>query len=571
MNDGIATKVAEAIRRGEVLPAEALADYPLPEQKVENDSGINVLLDLAHHCYMGAMWGVANTLQQQGFRCVSSHACLHTALQRNASSLVRTHAGTSAAGKDIRPFIRWPHAEMNVVVTFQADGDAPAYTDEEIEALAAFVADGGGLLIFADINARGKAPAWGSRDTWPLRSLMRRFGIDVEESFGTWRGAAMPRLKGDDAWTAVPQSEAGGEALVQQRQWGRGRILAASSLYLIHHPLWTGDEPEDLRAPRRENLQQFIRWTAGGKEPVGGTLRLPDTHGGGGGIYPECEKRFAGIHVLYAGNQRRDVLDLVEKEYPRIRDRVLSWLPSPLPQDEPLRIVLAAGTGGGWAVNAFLPKENGIISYDLAGLVGIFAHEFAHILSGPRNDSGQTAADWFDGNQGEAHAGFFQGKILAQYTDNPSMRDCNGILDVEREHGPIDLARAAAEGYACYGGGGNVWRKLWFIWQKLDERYGTTWYPRWRWVQYTRWLHDPERKLSVDEMVEDMSIAVGEDLFPFFRQLGTTLEKERFAQARFNGETLDLPVAELTPDPTGNARLDPIGDYRRPISPQPTP
>jgi hypothetical protein len=63
-----------------------------------------------------------------------------------------------------------------------------------------------------------------------------------------------------------------------------------------------------------------------------------------------------------------------------------------------------------------------------------------------------------------------------------------------------------------------------------------------------------------------MSIAVGEDLFPFFRKIGTTLEKDRFAEAEFMGQTLRLPVAPIDTDPAGSVRLEAIADFRKPIA-----
>ena len=53
-----------------------------------------------------------------------------------------------------------------------------------------------------------------------------------------------------------------------------------------------------------------------------------------------------------------------------------------------------------------------------------------------------------------------------------------------------------------------------------------------------------------------MSIAVGEDLFPFFRKIGTTLTKDRFARAVFEGKTMDLPVAPLKITPAGPIGTD---------------
>lgn len=561
-------EVSAAIRSGDVLPVEALERYPLPEQEVDDDTGINVLLDLAHHCYMGAMWRLAGQLKAGGFRCVSSHACLGSVLKPGALSLVRTLAGEADDGKPIRPFIRWPNCRYNVVLTFQADGGAPVYTEAERGALGDFVREGGGLVIFADINGNGKCPAHGDRENWPLLGLLGDFGAGLRLETDV---LADKRIPGFDlrsgGWESMMCGE-GGMPVVARRFFGEGRVALVSSLCLVHHPLWTGVEqtPEEERK-RGRLLGETIRWASGGSAASGGDLRLPDTHGGAGGIYPEIEKRIGNIHILYSGNQPGEILQTIEEEYIAIRDRILGWLPSPLPEGEPLRIILGAGIGGGWAVNAFYPKENGIISYELAGLVGIFAHEFAHILSGPRNNEGRAAAHWFDGNQSEAHAGFFQGRILALYTDNKSMRDCNTIFDYEKEHGVIDLGKAATEGYGAYGGGHWVWRKLWYVWQKLDDRYGTTWYPRWRWVQHTRWQDTPDKELTLEEMIEDMSIAVGEDLFPFFCRIGTTLTKDRFEDVEFRGRSLKLAVAPVDDGPAGDACLEPAGDYTAELVP----
>jgi hypothetical protein len=129
------------------------------------------------------------------------------------------------------------------------------------------------------------------------------------------------------------------------------------------------------------------------------------------------------------------------------------------------------------------------------------------------------------------------------------------------------LANLSAEQYS------KGWTKLWWVFQKLDDRYGPTWYPRWVWVKNTRWQDDRPRALTWDEVVEDMSIAVGEDLFPFFRKIGARLSKERFPEAAFQGRKLLLPIAPLSLGPAGQAKLDRIGDYRAPLplAPRPAP
>ena len=106
----------------------------------------------------------------------------------------------------------------------------------------------------------------------------------------------------------------------------------------------------------------------------------------------------------------------------------------------------------------------------------------------------------------------------------------------------------------------------WYVWQKLDDRYGPTWYPRWRWVQEQRWKDDTEKeKLTWEETVEDMSIAVGEDLFPFINKMGRKLEKDRFAKTTFMGKELSMPVAPIKITKPGNVVLDLIDDYKKPI------
>ena len=232
-------------------------------------------------------------------------------------------------------------------------------------------------------------------------------------------------------------------------------------------------------------------------------------------------------------------------------------------------LILCAGSGGGWAVNAYRPKENGIISLDTHGILSIFGHELAHTMHGPVNNDGEVAGIAPIPNRGEAHAGWYQGKVNALFKAeflNHSNRNCNSMFDYDTKGNALDLAteyenKALMETW----GKGKDWTKTWYIWQKLDDRYGPTWYPRWKYIQHTRWKDDPEHHLSWDEMVEDMSIAVGEDLFPFMRKAGTTLDKNRLEEIEFNGELMKLEIAPIELTPGGPVRIEKIGDYKKPL------
>jgi hypothetical protein len=344
---------------------------------------------------------------------------------------------------------------------------------------------------------------------------------------------------------------------------------------LIGHPSvlkYNNGDADEKKERVRGFVSQVLQEVSKGKKAVGGSASFPVTMGGGGGIYPELEQQMGSIVLYYAANQRPDLLKCVLEDVPFAMKKIEQWLPSK-PTDEPMYLILAAGGGGGWAVNAFSPKENGIISLETFGVLSIFAHELAHTMAGPRNAKGEIAGNPPISNLGEAHAGWFQGKINALYDSGllqKPNRECNKIFDREGVVTEMDLSRhyENEEGREKWGRGTD-WYKVWYIWQKLDDRYGPTWYPRWRWIQSGRWADTPTKRLTWDEMIEDMSIAVGEDLFPFFVRLGTTTEKQRLEQIEYQGTVITLPPAPIELTPAGKVRPEEIGDYTLPLKMEP--
>jgi len=539
-------------KSGETLGPEITERFPLREQTVKNDTGINVLVDLSHQANFFTMWRLPGMLRSAGFRATGSQASLDSVLAAGKLSRVRIPVGRR------RPFAWWPNASYNVVITFQTDPRAQEYLPEEIAALKDFVNAGGGLVLLGSRPSRRQG-----LEQWPLNKLAREFGAGFSTGTDTVDGVSMPVLELSSDWQSHLDG-AKGKPVIARRRFGRGRVLIVGSVKYI--------EPPRDRTPaalaRRDKiisaLGEMIEWVAAGKPPVGGSARLPREAAGGGPIYPELTRRIGNVIVYYAKNQKKELLDCVGEDMPLVKSRIEGWLPSAAP-DEPMNLILSAGAGGGWAVNAYLPKEVGIISLNKAGVLSIFAHELAHTMGGPPNEKGELAGSWRYGNQGEAHAGWFQGKAAALPTGKRVSHQPNRLFDFDKKGDALDLAASSDENRDKWGKGKD-WTKIWWVWQKLDDRYGPTWYPRWRWVQHTRWRDDPKRRLSLAETVEDMSIAVGEDLFPFFHKIGTTLKKERFARAVFNGQTIELPVAPLEIGPAGPVRLEPIGNYREPLT-----
>ncbi|HMA63096.1 MAG TPA: hypothetical protein VKP78_10650 [bacterium] len=551
------SEIVELSKKGETLPVSVTKRFPLPEQKVENDRGINVLFDNSHDTKFVTLWRFPRMLRSRGFRVIGSSATLNTVLERDGKSRIRIDIDYEEKGKKRFPYAWWPNAEYNVVVTRQASPEYQGYLPEEITALKKFVKNGGGLVIFG-----GRVRDKEQLQNWSINDLMNVFGASLTDEVDSYNQMEMNALNLKESWNVFKEGD-NGNPVMARRKYGKGRVFIIGGTSFFQFPRGDDSESEAVKNKRMDLVTEILTWSSEGKEPVGGGLRLPSI-GAGGPIYPDKKEKIGNVVLYYTGNQTDKILEAIKSDMPKSKKKIEDWLPSPKP-DEPMNILLMSGTGGGFAVNAYLPKEIASISIRKKGLLSVFAHELAHTMSGPSNAKGEKAGHCYSfPDQGEAHAGWFQAKSNAYLYGDMKGKNPNRIFEFSPDLQKLDLAREIGENNEKWGKGKH-WLKTWYVWQKLDERYGPTWYPRWRWVQHTRWMDEPDRKLSMDEIVTDMSIAVGEDLFPFFQKIGTTLDKDRLKSANFQEEEIKLPVADIGLTKCGDVILDDIGDYKKPL------
>lgn len=536
--------IMEAWHNGETLPVEIGKKYPPAPIAMTIDKGYNILIDLSHQCLYNFMWKLPDMLRQKGFRSVSSQASLGSVLDEKGVSRIRIPFDTE---HKIYPFAWYPNFKYNVIITFQNDPSAPVYTEQECLLLKDFVSEGGSLIILADpVKAE-------TISNWSLNRLLKNFSASYTEHYLNYRNYQHIGLSLSGQWTSL---EFGNDSLPIRacREYGKGRIAVGTALDDF---LGYGDGGSPF-------IDQVIDWLCEKQMPIGGEPRLPQTMGGGGGIYPEQENAIDGIVTYYTPTVNPALLECIEKEFPQISTTLLQWYPSQ-PNKAPMHLILSAGNGGGWAVNNFSPKENGIISQNSTDIVSIYGHEMAGTLAGPANDEGGIAGDVPFGNQGEIHAGWFQGKIEALYNEalrSRANKRCEGFFH-SAEFGMLDLKKYSTNsGYASQFSYDANCYKLWYIWQRLDDTYGNTWYPRWKYIQHTRWKDTPARLLSWEEMVEDMSLATGHDLFPFFIALNTSLDREEMGEVLYKGKKIRLNKAIIPITEPGKVCLDPIGDYK---------
>jgi len=538
------------------------------EQPVKNDKGYNVLVDMAHECSFATLWDLPDRLNKTGYRAIGSHATVNTVLNPKGCSRVRILYDTV---NKIYPFAWWPNAKYDVIITEQSTPKAQDYTDEEIAAMVKFVEKGGGLLIQGNAIRRGGPAGPPALTTgghigppvqteWSLNKLAGAFGGKFTDQDTTISGIRWAKMELGKEWTPVETHICVSTScnVLAMRKFGKGRVILCGNLSAIRK---SGKDTEERKELADSLLSRMMAVLTEFQKPVGGTLHLPQTMEGGGAIYPELEDNFSNIVFYYAANQKPELVKTVKEDVPKAQAFIQQRLPS-TPTAEPMYLVLCAGGGGGWAVNIYKPKENGIISLDGQGILSIFGHELAHTMFGPANDEGRIAGIAPIPDRGEAHAGWFQGKVNALF--NPDLldkanRECNSMFAYDPKGNAMDLATCYEnEAMNQKWGYGKDWIKTWYIWQKIDDRFGPSWYPKWKWVQHTRWKDDPEHHLSWDEMVEDMSIAVGEDLFPFFIKAGTTLNKKRLEQIEFQGKKISLRAAPIDMTPAGAVRMEDV-------------
>lgn len=548
--------IDRAWQKGRTLPATVFKKYPLPLQDINNDNGINVMVDLAHQCKFVTMWGLPERLNNNGFRAIGNQATLNSVLDPDGQCRVRVKWNME---EKIFPFAWHQNFQYNVIITYQSNPEAQDYLPEEQEALVEFVKNGGGLLILATPPKNDDIAA-----VWSLNQLCQRFNAGFTSKKEKYRNNDYCVLEHGSEWNVIAKGENGGTIHIR-RSYEKGFVSIIGHEELLN----AGQKDNNIeRELKDEILMNEIRVIAKGKNPVGGEPSYPVSGGGGGGIYPELEKHFNDIVLFYASNQKPELLKTVNEDIPKAKELVEGWLPSK-PTLEPMYLILSSGGGGGWAVNAFKPKETGIISLSRSGILSIFAHELAHTMHGPVNDDDEIAGIAPIPNRGEAHAGWFQGKIDAYFEEGKrekAVKNCNSLFDFDEKGDSLDLVKCYEnEKLIKEWGKGKDWIKTWWIWQKLDDRYGPTWYPRWKYVQHTRWADDPDHRLTWDEMVEDMSVAVGEDLFPFLRNAGLSLQKERLESFKFQGKEIKLDIAPIRVSSAGKVILNGIGDYKKPV------
>ena len=69
---GDIAEIERISKSGATLDPEVTSRFPLASQAIQNDTGINVLVDLSHQANFFAMWRLPRMLRSAGFRASGS-------------------------------------------------------------------------------------------------------------------------------------------------------------------------------------------------------------------------------------------------------------------------------------------------------------------------------------------------------------------------------------------------------------------------------------------------------------------------------------------------------------------
>jgi len=240
-------------RSGQTLPLVYSETFQrLPQYLGEEDTGINVLIDLAHDCTHATMWHLPNYLRELGFRAVGSHALLSEVLVPGTPVRMRVPVGT------FQPFAWERVPEWNVVISSQRGHRFQPYTQEEQNKLERWVRAGGGLII--GTHARPN-----SGEASSMHEMLARWGVEVSEKHvdlrphsGNFKHQGVVLKSLSDEWEVLYEVE--GDVFSARRTLGKGRIVIIEDVAAFCH--FKRTEGEQVKQRTKDRLRGMIRWAA---------------------------------------------------------------------------------------------------------------------------------------------------------------------------------------------------------------------------------------------------------------------------------------------------------------------
>jgi len=481
-----------------------------------------VLIDQSHD-FLFIVLHLGTFLKTHGFMGTFSHATLAPRIYRNC----------------------------DVIVTHQSGSDVP-YTKRQVSDLKKFVSKGGGLLLI------GYGPAYVGYaksknltfESWPMNLLAGELGFHFEPEAGRLPLAVQthtltegirevtfqdknPRV----GIVSVPKeasvllADSTGKPVLAVREFGNGRVAVLTEYRFIK----TIDEPPNERlfvnlfgwlgansankvkmANRRpQEIFPGIELHKGHDYELVDKPEPPEWDGGPDFIWPEIQVKRGAIMLQYSASMKARAEYLIQ-QYPVVYNTIYELFQVEPAQEMILEALPSSGGGYHWTKQRLVAI--GALADDKA-VVGIMGHEMVHAwgLPTPRNfPHGWTA---FTDDYLSAK---LQLRTPAEMTEEWN-RELSELKALDPNLDSLDIVEATTDPTRQR----LLDKKVGWILKELEKKYGLDFFARLVRI-YREQGKTPRREetyegLPMDDFVYYASLAAGEDLYPWFRSLGTTV------------------------------------------------
>lgn len=421
-------------------------------------------------------------------------------------------------GKDARLWATLSTADLenfNLLIIPQGATPCP-YTQADIRLVTKFVKEeGGGLFLIGNYGVPK-----GERD-FMLNRLTEALGIKFlgEKTKGKLKLSVNPIVKDDieiegrasgilqwkktEQWIPLIVDE-NNKAVAAIREFGKGRVA------VVHGSGLFGDKPKEGEAINARWICPLLKWLSENKkiDPDKPLLGKP----------PEREKRVRGLIVQFSSYLERYADEIVEL-YFRVAKEMEEIMGVPLAEGMNTTLILLPTGGGGFSSGVALgigvwwggfPEER----YPMIELI---AHEATHswVLPFPE-------PLW---NEGIAtYIGIEIGKRLGYVEEGERSRQgwAEACERLDPAYRSVDISQPEPPGLHDVYMGKPMW-----IWDRLREKYGDGIIARYFRTKRKFIEEGKLKEYTAHDCVAVLSIAVGEDLFPWFQSLGINVSKEK--------------------------------------------
>jgi len=414
-------------------------------------------------------------------------------------------------GIDVRNWAtlhKFDFSNINLIILSTGSSSCP-YLPEDIEAVRAFVKQGGGLLLLGDyVRCRDGGE-------YKLNTMARAFGAKFKQSnarvpliaaglLGTGQvesyGGKTIWLKEPDKWQILIRDSAG-QPVLARRRFGRGTVVVASRALAGHRP--------DAKDPINARWWTPLLVDAARGKPVDPRKRPR-------GAMPENVTVRQGLKIQYS-DYLRPMADVIFRLFAKARPELERIFGVPPYRDMLTTLILLPTGGGGFSSGRAvgLGVWWGGFPEKQYGMIELIGHECCHSWVLP-----YAEPMW---NEPIAtYVGILLAKRLGygQEADRVLGSYIRRALRLDPQMSKFDIAHGKDVPRAV------LWGKTMWLWEQLRKERPDILACYFR---AKRRLIQPgsRKRYTADDAIAVISAAMGRDMFPWFRAHGLDVDPSR--------------------------------------------